>query len=88
MQLGLLSCVDVSFVFHKRQGIEGNDKGFLGGRPGAPMPDKYVDPGLNLIGCKDFNSCMSEIMKRIGDDRNALDMMQVTRPLGLRLSLR
>ncbi len=55
----------------------------------APKPDKYANLKLTLIECKDiFSICMSGVMKRIGDDTNALKMMQVTRPLGLRLSLR
>ena len=47
MQLGLLFYADINFVVYKHQGIDGNDKGFLVGRPVALRPNsKYV--GLDL----------------------------------------
>ena len=80
--------MDVSFVFHKCQGINGNDKGLLVSKPVAPGPDKYVSLKLNLIRCRDFYRYTSGIMRCIEDNTNALGMIQVTRLLGLRLRLR
>ncbi len=42
MQLGLLLCADVSFVFYKYQGIDRNDNGLLVGRPVPSKSDKYA----------------------------------------------
>ena len=67
--------MNVSFVFHKRQSINGNDKNLLVGKPVTLGPDKYVGLGLDLIECRDFCRCMSRIMRRIGDDTNALGMI-------------
>ncbi len=65
MQLELLSCVDVSFVFRKGRVPDENDKGLLGSRPVASRPDKVRRPGPNLIRCRDLFRCMSGIMRRI-----------------------
>ncbi len=46
MQLGLLPCADVSFIFRKVRVANENDKGLLGNRPVAPWPDKYVSLDL------------------------------------------
>ncbi len=55
----------------------------------ALRPDKYVSLDLTLIGCIDASVvCTSGVMRRIGDNTNAARMMQVIRPLGLRLRLR
>ncbi len=43
MQLGLLPCVDVSFV---SQGIDWDGEGLLVGRLVALSPDEYVGLGL------------------------------------------
>ncbi len=45
-QLGLLSYVDVSFVFYECQKSNKNDEGLLVGRLVVPRPDEYV--GLDL----------------------------------------
>ena len=47
MQVGLFSYADVSFIFYKYQGIDGNDKSLLIDKPVAFRPNnKYV--GLEL----------------------------------------
>ncbi len=48
MQLGLLLCTDVSFVFRKVRIPDENDEGLLGSRPVAPRPDKIRRPGPDL----------------------------------------
>ncbi len=75
--------------FQERQSSDENDKGFLVDRPMTPKPDDYVGLDLTLIECIETSTvCTSEVMRRIGDDTNALGMMQVTKLLGLRLRLR
>ena len=51
MQIKILSCTDVSFVFYECQDIDKNDKSLLIDRPVAPRSDKYVSLDLTLIGC-------------------------------------
>ena len=50
---------------------------------------KHIGLDLTLIKCiKIFAMCTFRIMRHIGNNINVLRMMQVTRPLGLRLRLR
>ncbi len=59
------------------------------GRQVASRPDKYVSLDLTFIGCIETSAMyMSGVMKCIGDDTNVSEMMQVIRPLGLKLKLR
>ncbi len=52
----------------------------------APRPDKYINLDLTLIKyIETFTMYTSGVMKRIRDNANILGIIQVTRPLGLRL---
>ena len=69
--------------------MDKNEKSFLVDRSVTPKPNvEYVSMDLTLIRCKDFCKCTSRIIRYIEDNINALNMIQVTRPLGLRLRLR
>ncbi len=87
MQLGLLLFADISFVFRKVRVADENDKFLLGSKPVAPRLDKYV--GLDLA-WSDVETSAGTRLESWGVSRwyKCIRMMQVERPLGLKLRLR
>ncbi len=67
----------------EHQGSHKNDKGFLMGRPVAPRPSgKHVGLDLTWLDAETCAVYTPGIMRYIGDDTNASEMIQVMSPLG------
>ncbi len=84
-QLGLLPCVDVSFIFRKVKVSDENDEGLFGSRPVASRPNEVRRPGPDFIRCRDLCKCTSGIMRRIWTVRMYQDDAsdKASRPLGI-----
>ncbi len=90
MQLGLLPCANVSFIFMKVRVADENGENLFGNRPVAPKPDKYVDLDLTWSDAETSAGARLESWG-VSGCYECIKMMQVTRPVGrweLRLRLR